>query len=117
MNRTAAPYLGKKRALKVFLTDDGSTDGTSQALSSRSWDFPIRVLPADGTLYWNGGMINSWKAALAEGGFDGFLLLNNDTIVLPEFWQDLLQADDLSLRRYGKKGIYVGSTRDSGTGA
>ena len=109
---TVQPYLGESIALEVYLTDDGSTDGTREMLQDGKWDFSIHVLPGDGTLYWNGGMINSWKAAIAAGGFDGFLWLNNDTVVLPEFWQDLLHADSFSVEHYQKKGIYVGSTRD-----
>ena len=62
-------------------------------------------------------MINSWKAALAEGGYDGYLWLNDDTYALPEFWDDLVKADAFSLETYGKRGIYVGSTKDAGTGA
>ena len=61
-------------------------------------------------------MINSWKAALADGAYDGFLWLNNDTVVLPEFWEDLLKADAYSFKKYGKRGIYVGSTQDAKTG-
>lgn len=103
-------------ALKVFLTDDGCTDGTAEALLQQAYPFGLAILPGDGNLFWNGGMINSWKAALAEGGWDGFVWLNDDTVVLPEFWEDLLKADAYSLETYGKRGIYVGSTKDLKTG-
>ena len=102
---------------KVFLTDDGSTDGTADAIRAEAYPFEIEILQGTGDLYWNGGMINSWKAALAEGGWDGYLWLNNDTEVLSEFWSDLLTADDYSRHTSGKGGIYVGSTRDASTGA
>ena len=103
--------------VKVFLTDDGSSDGTADAVRAQSYPFETDILPADGTLFWNGGMINSWKAAIAEGGWDGYLWLNNDTIVLPEFWDDLAEADRYSVATYGKRGIYIGSTKDMDTGA
>lgn len=103
--------------LKVFLTDDGSSDGTAEALQGQSYPFDLEILPADGSLYWNGGMIHSWEAAIAEGGWDGYLWLNNDTEVLPEFWQDLLAADRYAPDTFGKRGIYVGSTKDADTGA
>lgn len=103
--------------LTVYLTDDGSTDGTKEALLAQDYPFSLRVLQGDGTLFWNGGMIHSWKAALADGSYDGFLWLNNDTVVLPDFWEDVLKADVYSAEKYGKRGIYVGSTRDAKTGA
>lgn len=102
--------------LKVFLSDDGSTDGTAHAILAESYPFEIRILQGDGNLFWNGGMINSWKAALEEGGWDGYLWLNDDAVVLPEFWQDLAQADAYSIKQYGKRGIYVGSTKNAETG-
>ena len=106
---------GKSVSLSVFLTDDGCTDGTADAILAAQFHIPVHILQGTGSLYWNGGMINSWKAALAEGGFDGYLWLNDDTYALPEFWEDLIAADEHSLRTYGKRGIYVGSTKDAKT--
>ena len=108
---------GKGLSVSVFLTDDGCTDGTSDAIRAQSFHFPVHILPGSGDLFWNGGMINSWKAALAEGGFDGYLWLNDDTYALPEFWEDVIAADAHSVAIYGKHGIYVGSTKDRDTGA
>ena len=103
--------------VSIFLTDDGCTDGTADAIREHGFHFPVHILQGSGDLFWNGGMINSWKAALAEGGYDGYLWLNDDTYALPEFWDDLVKADAFSLETYGKRGIYVGSTKDAGTGA
>ena len=104
-------------SLRVFLTDDGSTDGTSQKIRERNYRFPIEILHGDGSLFWNGGMINSWKAALAyPDNFDGYLWLNNDTAVLPGAWKMLAQADEYAKGKYGCGQIYVGSTRDKETG-
>ena len=74
---------------------------------------PIHILSGDGSLFWNGGMIVAWKAAIEMGPYDGYLWLNNDTCVLPCFWQELLSADANSQKIYRRRGIYVGSTRDS----
>ena len=106
-----------KLSVTVFLTDDGCSDGTADAIRSQGYHFPIHILQGSGNLFWNGGMINSWKAALAEGGFDGYLWLNDDTYALPEFWEDLKAADAYSLEHFGNHGIYAGSTRDIETGA
>ena len=100
-----------KPDISVFLTDDGSTDGTSMAIREKMYPFPINILQGDGSLYWNGGMIKSWKAAIDSGEeFDGFLWLNNDTEILPGFWDELQEADKYCHSKYGKGGIYVGST-------
>lgn len=104
-------------SVSVFLTDDGCSDGTAEAIRERSFHFPVHILQGTGDLFWNGGMINSWKAALSEGGFDGYLWLNDDTYSLPEFWEDLVAADEYCIKTYGKHGIYVGSTKDIETGA
>lgn len=100
----------------LFLTDDGCSDGTADAVKGGDWGFPVTVLQGTGSLFWNGGMILAWKAAMAAGGFDGYLWINDDIVVLPEFWDDLLAADAHCLEEYGKRGIYVGSTRDMATG-
>lgn len=113
---TLLPY---KEAIHVtvFLTDDGSTDGSADAIREKNFPLDVKILQGTGNLFWNGGMIHSWKAALQDGKWDGFLWLNNDTEVLPEFWSDLLFADRFSREKYGKGGIYAGSTKDADTGA
>lgn len=107
---------GNGLSVSIFLTDDGCTDGTADAIREQQFQFPVHILPGTGNLYWNGGMINSWKTAMAEGGFDGYLWLNDDTYALPEFWEDLFAADEYCVATYGKRGIYVGSTKDAETG-
>ena len=103
--------------IEIFLTDDGCTDGTSEAINKLNLKFPIFIQKGDGQLFWNGGMIVAWKAALERGGFDGYLWLNDDSIILPDFWNDLSVADEVSISQYGKRGIYVGSTRDMDDGS
>lgn len=101
----------------VFLTDDGCTDGTKEAIISLSsnYRFPIHILAGNGKLFWNGGMIMAWRTAIKTDDFDGFLWLNDDVIIRPEFWTDLLQAEAYAINCYGKEGIYVGSTCSSQT--
>ena len=108
---------GDGLSVSIFLTDDGCTDGTADAILAQGFRFPVHILPGSGDLFWNGGMINSWKAALAEGGFDGYLWLNDDVIVLPSFFDDMRATDAYSLATFGKHGIYVGSTQDADSGA
>ncbi len=99
-------------SVTVFLTDDGSTDGTADAIKDAGFLIPITILQGTGSLFWNAGMINSWKAAIDHSGFDGYLWLNNDVIIKQSLWQELLDVDTYSLNTYGKHGIYVGSLTD-----
>lgn len=100
--------------LTVFLTDDGSTDGTADAIASRNYAMETVILNGSGQLYWNGGMINSWKAALVSGKrYNGYLWLNNDTTILDGFWEQLQGADAYCHKQFSRGGIYVGSTCSS----
>lgn len=93
----------------IYLTDDGSIDGTGDAVKE---NFPKAVvLQGNGNLFWAGGMINSWKEAL-KGKHDGYLLLNDDTFLLETVFNDLYQTHKYSINTYGQAGVYIGSTKD-----
>ena len=71
------PQLGEDA--RVYLVDDGSTDGTAVAVAGLK-DKRIKVIDGDGRLYWAKGMRKVWEAAVAErDDWDGFLWLNDDT--------------------------------------
>lgn len=93
--------------ISIYLTDDGSTDGTGEAVKSK---YPqINVLQGTGDLFWAGGMRNSWNEAL-KGNYDGYLLLNDDTNVYENLFVELLETHDYSLSQFNEGGIYIGST-------
>lgn len=100
-------------SIDIYLTDDGSVDATDNILIKHYSNSNLHILKADGSLYWNSGMNNSWRAALAKGGYDGYLWLNNDTTVFSNLWKELLDADKYAWKVYGKYGIYIGSTCDT----
>lgn len=86
--------------LDVFLVDDGSTDGTAEAvgeLFGRS-DCPVegRVIRGDGSLYWAKGMELAWKSAREHLDYDGYLWLNDDVELMrmPEFRDDCIQVGE-----------------------
>lgn len=100
--------------LDVFLTDDGSTDGTGAAVKEL---FPqVQVIRGDGNLFWAGGMRLAWKTAMKEKSYDAFLLINDDVELSPGFFINLLEAEAYSLAETGKAGIYTGATIDENSG-
>ena len=79
--------------IDVFLTDDGSTDGTSEAVNEH---FPkVNVIRGDGNLYWSRGMYKAWKEAL-KGNYDFYLWLNDDVELYPDFLSELMECHALA---------------------
>lgn len=75
-------------ALEIFITDDGSTDGTSAFLAQQA---DITTLRGDGTLWWGGAIEKGLQAILPRcAPTDHVLFLNNDTMFAPNFVQGLL---------------------------
>lgn len=98
----------------VYLTDDGSTDGTGNAVKEL---FPyVNLVEGDGNMFWAGGMRLAWKTALDRKKYDAFLLINDDVILHRNFIWNLLKAETYSLSETGMKGIYTGATVDGATG-
>ena len=89
---------------KVFLVDDGSTDGTAEAV--RKYFPQVCVIGGDGTLFWARGMELAWKSAEVEGEWDGYLWLNDDTILAKDALERLMSADD-------GESIVVGNLRNA----
>jgi len=104
--------LNKQVEFDIFLTDDGSTDGTSDAVKN---NFPeVNILSGSGNLFWANGMINSWEEALLKK-YDGYLLLNDDTLLYEHCISQLLLTHEYSIKKNKKEGIYIGATEDKNT--
>lgn len=89
--------------IDVFLVDDGSTDGTSDAIKIQ---FPkVHIIKGDGNLFWNRGMNLAWKEA-SKMNPDYYLWLNDDTFLFENGINSLLKS---SFEKENQA-IIVGST-------
>lgn len=94
--------------VSVHLVDDGSSDGTGDAVRQA---YPsVSVIRGDGSLFWNRGMRMAWKAAL-EKNADFYLWLNDDTVLYPFALHHLLEASC----RMDHRAVISGSTCRPGT--
>ena len=75
LRRLEAQQLPEGWGIRTYLVDDGSSDGTSEAVRASHPD--VVVLPGSGELYWTGGMVTADRAAMASRP-DHLLWLNDD---------------------------------------
>lgn len=102
-----------KIEISVYLTDDGCTDGTGDAIRNNFPNKDITILQGTGNLYWAGGMRFAWNEALKKHNeWDFYLLLNDDTCVIEDCLFTLMYTDEYSKSKLGKQGIYSGITCD-----
>ena len=97
----------------VFLVDDGSSDGTSDAVKT---NYPaVKIFEGDGNLFWVGGMRLAFSEALKDG-YDYYLWLNDDTILDSNALPNLLNTHQCLVKGGHLNSIVVGSVRDPLTG-
>lgn len=98
----------------VYLTDDGSSDGTRPEVERL---FPeVKIIRGNGNLFWAGGMRLAWKSAMANHDYDAYLLINDDVLLDPSFFSSLLKTEEYSIEKTGQRGIYSGAMIDSASG-
>lgn len=102
-NIAGMDYDKDRIACDIYMTDDGCTDGTSDAVSK---EFPqVRIIKGDGSLFWNRGMYAAWEEA-AKIDYDFFWWVNDDTMVFKDTLKKLIDCS----RAHDDQSIIVGST-------
>jgi GT2 family glycosyltransferase len=94
---------------RLYLFDDGSTDGTSDAVRAEEPDAVI--LTGDGSSFWNRSMNRAFESAMREG-FSAYLWLNDDTMLELDAIQHILAAYYSAEEAV----MVVGAVRDPDTG-
>lgn len=91
----------------IFLCDDGSTDGTYKEVKELYPD--VFIFKGTGNLFWNRGMLASWKEAIKHKKYDAYIWLNDDAFLFNDAIQELLDCSAIK----NNKSIICGQFRDS----
>lgn len=76
--------------MDVFLCDDASTDGTSEAIQD---EFPqVHIVRGNGNLFWNRGMLTVWKEACATKEYDAYIWLNDDVALYDGAIEEMIEC-------------------------
>lgn len=97
--------------LSIYLVDDNSSDGTTEAVRIH---YPhVNIIKGTGQLFWAGGMRAAWRRALNDKSkFNYYLLVNDDTFLFAHALKSLF-ADKNAV---DENSIIVGSIKDPVTG-
>jgi GT2 family glycosyltransferase len=98
---------------EAYLLDDGSSDGTADAVASAHPN--VKLFTGNGSHYWNGGMRVVFEKAL-EKDFDYYVLLNDDTDLCRDALARLMTTHRELAESGQTRAIIVGSIQDAKSG-
>ena len=81
-----------KEVMDVFLCDDGSSDGTYEAIKNKYPD--VYVFRGTGRLFWNRGMLASWQMACSTKDYDAYIWLNDDTFLNNDAIEEIIDCSN-----------------------
>ena len=94
---------------KIVVVDDGSTDGTKEALQAEYPD--VTVLPGNGRLWWTGAMASAVRSLENRFQAGEYLMsLNNDTLVEPDTVSRLIEVSMM----YGRGMVAAAARKEDG---
>jgi GT2 family glycosyltransferase len=94
--------------LEVYVVDGGSSDHTAASIIAKYPSVDIQIVDE---CYWNEGMRLAWTKAFSVHNYDGYLWLNDDVELLPNFFTDIFETS----QRYSHESVVVGYTVDPDT--
>jgi GT2 family glycosyltransferase len=103
----AAAEVGAEVGFTVF--DDGSTDGTAEALVAL--DLPLTLIAGDGSAFWSRSMAVAEDRVLRAYNDDGYIVWLNDDVELDA---DFLEVA-LAAAKSRPSAVFVGAMRDPET--
>jgi GT2 family glycosyltransferase len=86
----------------VYLVDDHSTDGTSEAIAAQ---FPqVTIIQGSGNLFWSRGMHLAWQQASIKE-YEYYLWLNDDVVLYENCFDELFACSRSSAQKAIVSGI------------
>jgi GT2 family glycosyltransferase len=98
----------------VFLVDDGSTDGTTEAIEKSFTN--VNILQGTGNLFWAGGMRLAWKTAIEYDKYNVYLMINDDVVLKKDIFINFIATDTYVIKTTNKSGVYSACTVEEKTG-
>lgn len=110
--------LPEEVTLRHTIVDDGSTDGTSEAVRLHFPD--VEIIRGPGNLFWAGGMRYGWERSIKSHKFDYLFVYNDDVRLKINALSHLLRASfDYVVQKPNKPhavtGAFTGNRRQTTT--